>query len=154
MKVFLGGTCNNSTWRDSLIAMLNDDVEYFNPVVEECTPESRVEEIRQRNECEISLYVITSEMKGVYSIAELIEDCHNKRGKTFFCFLEEGFNAGQIRSLCAVGNMVERHSSWWFDTLEEVASHVNIVGKKSYCPITRRGYISNLFYRFKNIIGG
>ena len=31
-KVFLGGTCNNSTWRDELIPQLK--IDYFNPVVE------------------------------------------------------------------------------------------------------------------------
>jgi len=32
-KVFLGGTCNESTWRDELIPML--EIDYFNPVVDE-----------------------------------------------------------------------------------------------------------------------
>jgi hypothetical protein len=35
--VFLGGTCNNSKWRDILIPKLK--VSYFNPVVENWTPE-------------------------------------------------------------------------------------------------------------------
>ncbi len=30
-KVFLGGTCNGSLWRDALIKKLN--IDYFNPVV-------------------------------------------------------------------------------------------------------------------------
>ena len=35
-KVFLGGTCNESTWRDELMPLLkNEGVEYFNPVVED-----------------------------------------------------------------------------------------------------------------------
>ena len=37
MKVFLGGTCNNSKWRDKLIPMLN--IDYFNPVVDDWTEE-------------------------------------------------------------------------------------------------------------------
>ena len=36
MKVFLGGTCNNSIWRDVLIPLLTDNgINYFNPVVDE-----------------------------------------------------------------------------------------------------------------------
>jgi len=31
-KIFLGGTCNNSTWREQLIPMLQ--INYFNPVVD------------------------------------------------------------------------------------------------------------------------
>lgn len=30
-RVFLGGTCNESTWRDELIKKLK--IDYFNPVV-------------------------------------------------------------------------------------------------------------------------
>lgn len=57
MKVFLGGTCNESTWRDQLISMLK--IDFFNPVVEDWTPECQEEEIKQRNECDFCLYVIT-----------------------------------------------------------------------------------------------
>ncbi len=35
-KVFLGGTCNESTWRDRLIKLLK--INYFNPVVKDWTP--------------------------------------------------------------------------------------------------------------------
>lgn len=37
VTVFLGGTCNNSTWRDKLIPLLT--VDYFNPIVNEWTKE-------------------------------------------------------------------------------------------------------------------
>ena len=33
MKVFLGGTCNESKWRDDLIKLLK--IDYFNPVVKD-----------------------------------------------------------------------------------------------------------------------
>ena len=57
-KVFLGGTCNESTWREELIPLLKTD--YFNPVVEDWTPECQAEEERQKNEeCNYQLYVIT-----------------------------------------------------------------------------------------------
>ena len=42
MKVFLGGTCNESTWRDDLIKALK--INYFNPVVEDWTPDCQQEE--------------------------------------------------------------------------------------------------------------
>jgi len=32
-RVFLGGTCNNSKWRDVLIPRLK--IDYFNPVVDD-----------------------------------------------------------------------------------------------------------------------
>ena len=39
MKVFLGGTCAGSKWRDNIIPQLK--CEYFNPVVDDWTPEHR-----------------------------------------------------------------------------------------------------------------
>lgn len=38
MKVFLGGTCNESTWREKLIPMLK--IDYFNPVVKDWKSEN------------------------------------------------------------------------------------------------------------------
>lgn len=40
MKIFLGGTCCETTWRDELIPYLEKaNIEYFNPVVKDWTPE-------------------------------------------------------------------------------------------------------------------
>lgn len=75
MKVFLGGTCNNSIWRDVLIPLLTDNgINYFNPVVDDWTEDCYKEELRQRKLCDFCLYVITSDMTGVYSVAEVIDD--------------------------------------------------------------------------------
>jgi hypothetical protein len=45
-KVFLGGTCNGSTWRDALIKDLQ--IDYFQPQGEDWTPEMMEEEIKQK----------------------------------------------------------------------------------------------------------
>ena len=63
MKVFLGGTCNESTWRDKLIPKLT--IDYFNPVVKDWKPEDQEKEIQERQTCDFLLYVITSQMTGV-----------------------------------------------------------------------------------------
>lgn len=48
-KVFLGGTCGNSTWRDELIPMLEDEcISFFNPVVENWDETAQKEEDRQK----------------------------------------------------------------------------------------------------------
>ena len=100
-KVFLGGTCNGSDWRDKLIPLLN--IEYFNPVVEDWTAECQAEEIKQRKECDYCLYVISPKMTGVYSIAEIIDDSNKRPKKTIFCILEEDgsekFTDHQLKSL-------------------------------------------------------
>jgi hypothetical protein len=119
-KTFLGGTCNNSLWRDDLIKML--DVEYFNPVVPNWSDEAYKEELKQRKICDYVLYVITPKMTGVYSIAELIDDSNKQPKKTIFCYLKEDdskeFSKAQIKSLEATGKMVEANGAFWFDSLK------------------------------------
>ena len=132
MKIFLDGTCNNSTWRENLIPLLN--IDYFNPVVDDWTPDCMAEEIKQRETCDFVLYVITPEMTGVYSIAEATDDSNQRPEKTIFCFLTEPiltddglkwFNKGQVKSLNAVGKLIEKNGSMWCTTLGDVANYVN-----------------------------
>ena len=87
MKVFLGGTWNESTWRDELIDML--EIDYFNPVVKDWTPDCMEREWSERLFADYCLYVITPKMTGAYSIAEVIDDSNKKPNKTIFCYLEE-----------------------------------------------------------------
>jgi hypothetical protein len=127
-KVFLGGTCNESTWRDTLIPMLK--VEYFNPVVEDWTPECQDEEIKQRENCDYVLYTLTPDMIGVYSIAEVVEDSIKRPSKTIFCVLQFGnkkrFERDAMKSMVAVGEMVERNGGIFVvDDLDHVADILN-----------------------------
>lgn len=128
VKVFLGGTCNESTWRDELIEML--EIDYFNPVVVDWTPKCMEEERVQRNECDYCLYVITPEMVGVYSIAEAVEDAIKRTTKAIFCVLIErdgtSFSQGQIRSLVATGELIERNGGIFVMSLIEVAYYLNM----------------------------
>lgn len=104
-KVFLGGTCADTTWRKELELSLQ--VDSFNPVVEDWTPECQEYERLQKNlHCNIHLYVITSEMKGVFSIAEIIDSSHQKDKRTILHVLPSGFKHGQLKSLEAVCDMV------------------------------------------------
>lgn len=126
-KVFLGGTCNNTTWRDELIKLLN--INYFNPVVDDWTPECMEEEIKQRKTCDYVLYVITPKMTGVYSIAEVIDDSNKRPNKTIFCYLKEddgkSFTDGQIKSLEQVSKMVQENGAKSFKSLKEIAEYLN-----------------------------
>ena len=107
-KVFLGGTCNETTWRDDLIAAL--DVGYFNPVVDDWTPECQeIEEVEKSSHCNIHLYVITSDMTGTFSIAEAIESAMTRGKQTILHIIPEGFSRAQLKSLEAVSNMVKKH---------------------------------------------
>ena len=62
-KVFLGGTCNESAWRDKLIKKLK--IDYFNPVVDDWNEEAFQRELIEKEECDFLLFVITPKMTGV-----------------------------------------------------------------------------------------
>jgi len=126
-KVFLGGTCNGSTWRDSLIKDLQ--IDYFQPQGEDWTPEMMEEEIKQRAECDLCLYVITPKMTGVYSIAEVVDDSNKRPHKTIFCYLttdeDQQFSTAQIKSLNQTGKMIKENGAILFKTLAETADYLN-----------------------------
>lgn len=70
-KVFLGGTCNDSTWRGKLIPLLNTSVEVFNPVVENWSLETQQTEEHEKRAALLNLYVLTPKQTGFYSFSEL-----------------------------------------------------------------------------------
>ena len=105
-RIFLGGTCNETTWRNDLIRVLNQ-LDYFNPVVEDWTPECQAIEIDEKeNKCNIHFYCITSAMTGVFSIAEVVDSVHNKTKRTIMQVIPDGFTKGQLKSLKAVVDLV------------------------------------------------
>lgn len=130
-KVFLGGTCANSTWREDLIERLR--IDYFNPVVADWTPECQAEELRQRETCDFVLYVITPRMEGVYSIAEVVDDANRRPEKTVFCVLDSDptdavnyeFTKAQRKSLKAVEDLVRSRGARVCGNLGEVAAFLN-----------------------------
>ena len=133
VKVFLGGTCNESNWRNRIITML--EVDFFNPVVADWTPACMAEEIRQRKACNVLLYVITPKMSGVYSIAEVVDDSNKRPNDTIFVRLrsehELRFDEGQWRSLGAVAEMVERNGGSVFTDLNSAAIEINLRKEKT-----------------------
>lgn len=126
-KVFLGGTWNNSTWRDTLIPKLTLD--YFNPIVDNWTEECQIEERKQRENCSLCLYTITPKMTGSYSIAEVIDDSNKRPKKTVLVTLRtdsgDKFTDTQWKSLGEVSKMVLRNGGVVFDSLEDAAKYIN-----------------------------
>jgi hypothetical protein len=128
--VFLGGTCNDSTWRDVLTALLDKNrVDVFNPVVKDWTNECRVREMEARMCSDYVLYVITPKMTGIYSIAEVVDDSNKRPNRTLFCVLsqdgENMFTPHQVKSLKATELLVRSNGALVFDGLEEVAQFLN-----------------------------
>lgn len=132
-KVFLGGTCNESTWRNKLIPLLEKQgIEYYNPVVEDWTPECQQEEYRQKEICDVHLYLITKKMKGVFSIAEAVASCQDAGKLTLFVFanFDGEFDESERKSLDAVGNLIVKLGGAYhtgINTIEELALSISTV---------------------------
>lgn len=127
MKVFLGGTCNESIWRSMMIDMLECD--YFNPVVDDWNEEAQKRELYEREHCDFVLYFITPKMTGVYAIAEAVDDSNKRPSKTIFGYIlcDEGvmFTDGQLRSIRAVADLIERNGGYVFRDIEQCALFLN-----------------------------
>ncbi|MBN2535120.1 MAG: hypothetical protein JXB88_19720 [Spirochaetales bacterium] len=136
MKVFLGGTCNDSKWRDELILLLK--IDYFNPILENAQDwDEKKQEIEkiEKEKADFCLFVITPQMTGVYSIAEAVDDSNKRPGKTLFCFLEKDgnycFTSSQIQSLNAVKELIAKNGGKVFGNLSEIAEFLNSRVKKT-----------------------
>lgn len=122
---FLGGTCSTSTWREELLAKLDSKVETFNPVVPDWTPECQAIEDQARAESKYVLFVLSKEMVGVFSVAEVV-DCSNKYPeRTLFCYLPEDFEGHMLKSLKATAKMVAGNGARVFANLDEIAEFLN-----------------------------
>jgi len=130
MRVFLGGTCNKSEWRQQLIKKLK--IDYFNPVVNDWNEEAYQRELFEREHCDFVLYTITPKMAGVYSVAEVVDDSNKRPEKTLFCILKEDngkvFTNEQLRSLNRVSKMINKNGGKVFYNLDMVAAHLNKLG--------------------------
>ena len=139
MKVFLGGTCNESTWREFVKARLECD--YFDPVVDDWNKEARERERYEREHCDYVLYAITPRMKGVYSIAEVVDDSNKRPEKTIFCIIDKdvdddlhtiiSFDKAQMKSLEQVGEMVIRNGGRVFHNLDFTVQYLNTLNRSS-----------------------
>lgn len=127
-KVFLGGTCSDSLWREEIKPLLK--IDFFDPVCDgEWTQEAYLREIHERETSDFVMYVVTPKMGGVYSIAEVIDDSNKRPEKTLFCYLptDDGdvFTKAELKSLKAVAKLVMKNGGKVFDNLIEMVEYLN-----------------------------
>jgi hypothetical protein len=104
-RVFLGGTCANTSWRKELISKL--EIDFFNHVVDDGTPEcQKNEEVEKSTHCNVHLYIITKEMIETFSIAEAVDSACSANKQTIFHVIPDGFGDAELRSLRAVADLV------------------------------------------------
>lgn len=123
MKVFLGGTCSGYKWRNDLIPLLKCD--YYNPIVKNWSESDRIREVHERETADYVLYVITSGIKGVYSIAEIIDDSNKRPEKTILCVLYDGIEKTMAHSMEAVVNLAKSNGVIICESLPEIAEFLN-----------------------------
>jgi len=84
-KVFLGGTCNNSKWREIFLQHTQSPELYFNPVVKNWNREVEGKIQLTKYQLPFHVYVITPLQKGFISFFEiLISKIQNK--DVYVCF--------------------------------------------------------------------
>lgn len=123
MKVFLGGTCSGWDWRSQIIPQIKCN--YYNPIVENWSEVDRLREVCERKTSDYVLYVITSGLKGVYSIAEIIDDSNKRPDKTIVCILHNGFDKQMSYSLKAVEKLAIENGAHVFASLDGVINYLN-----------------------------
>ena len=134
LKIFLGGTCSNSTWREELLNKLNQEkIDAFNPIVKEWTKERQIIEDYHRETDDICLYVITPEMKGFYSFVEVVDDSNKRPEKTILCVLEKanGKTYEEHIKKCVIKTMqlVKDNGVKVFDNLNDLSNYLNEYNK-------------------------
>lgn len=131
MKVFLGGTCAGWKWRDKLQPLLK--CKYYNPIVKNWSEKDRLREVHERETSDYVLYGITNGIKGVYSIAEVVDDSNKRPEKTLFLNLynndKEFPHLSEYKqmahSLKAVENLLKSNGVKVFNSIEDVAEFLN-----------------------------
>jgi hypothetical protein len=129
-KVFLGGTCNTSTWRHSFIEQAQSlNVECFNPVVADWTPAHQEKELHERQISDFVVYTITPKLSGVYSIAEAVDDSNKRPSKTIFIVLQEDagrwYSIDQEKSLRATAAIIKANGGFACTCIEDAIKHIN-----------------------------
>lgn len=139
MKVFLGGTCSGWKWRDELQPLLECD--YYNPIVKNWSEKDRLREVHERETSDFVLYGITNGIKGIYSIAEVVDDSNKRPEKTIFVNLYDIYDKNNgsrqmMHSLKAVEKLLKSNGVIVFtgkDALAEVAKYLNEKNSETSC---------------------
>ena len=136
VRVFLGGTCGKSTWREELLSKLDSEkIDAFNPVVPNWTPECQAEEDSHRENDDICLYVITPEGEGFYSFVEVTDDSNKRPERTVLCVLTEAngkeFTGHTLKCVLKTMKLVAANGVFIADDLDKLAAYLNTYEKSA-----------------------
>jgi hypothetical protein len=117
MKVYLGGIGNESNWRDAFFT------ESAGQSIETVDVGSE-----GKKECDLLLYVVTPKMNEFSTIIDVVNDSNHDSSKTIFCSINEEqgdvFTSHQIKSITAIGKMIEANGGKWFNNLSDTIAYI------------------------------
>lgn len=127
MKVFLGVASKQASWIDRLVPLLT--VDFFNPNERPPSPECLSEVVRQREACDVCLYVITPKSDILPAVAEVLDVSNTRQAKVVFVKLRDydgaRFSDDDWNAMQAVSDIVSRNRGASFDSLEDAAGFLN-----------------------------
>ena len=128
MLVYLGGTCNGSTWREDFKKLLSPAISVYNPVVEKQAYDfSDNRDIK--NDADFILYVLTPETRGFMSVANAVDMSNKKPDKLLFCYIENfhgmHFSEHNLGCMREIGRLIAENGGRTFSSLEDVAKFLN-----------------------------
>ena len=133
-RIFMGGTTQGFNWREVLENRFKDveNVELFNPVVDDWNCERIRIETEYKEICEVNLFVVTPYMEGVYSIAEAVDLSNKKPEKLVFVYIDHFVDGKEIRdftkkmkhSLNVTGKMIVNNGGKVFTSLDDVENYI------------------------------
>jgi len=133
--IFLGGT-HHSTWRKDflkLIKNMNSDINCYDPSVERWTYENVILENLVKQYTKYHVYVLSPNMVGIYSVAEMVDSVHDDKVKTYFYIMQEdvdsdgntvSWNPRLLNSIYALNNMMLKHGARKASSLDELVEQI------------------------------
>ena len=133
--VFLGGT-HHSDWRKEFLKLINESdtkIKCYEPVLEKWTYENVVVENLVKQNSNYHVYVLTPNMVGMYSVAEMIDSAHDDDVETYFYIMNEEpnkdgqmvyWNPRMLNSLYSISNMMIKHGAHKAHSMEELVEKV------------------------------
>lgn len=104
--------------------MLHDGVPYFDPQVDNWTPEDAEKEDSCKPVAKINVFVITGDALGTYSGWEICEEAHRAPEKLVFATVGE-LPENQVKGVEKIKKALRNRGAVVCETLQEVASVVN-----------------------------
>ena len=122
--VFLGGTCANSTWRQTLTPKMKEDIPFFNPQVDDWTPEDAQREDACKPMAKLNVFVITGDSLGTYSGWEIHEEAIRAPEKLVFCAIGN-IPKNQQKGIEKIKQGLIKLGAHVCENLDEVAEYIN-----------------------------